>query len=66
MKRRRRSMMRCRIWLTKRTRRCKQTLVENRVVLDKLAAMLMEKETVDAEERQELLATNDVKMASIA
>jgi cell division protease FtsH len=47
-------------------RRCKQTLVENRVVLDKLAAMLMEKETVDAEELQELLATNDVKMASIA
>ncbi len=47
-------------------RRCKQTLVENRVVLDKLAAMLMEQETVDAEELQELLATNEVKMASIA
>jgi cell division protease FtsH len=47
-------------------RRCKQTLVENRVVLDKLAAMLMEQETVDAEELQNLLATNDVKMASIA
>jgi ATP-dependent Zn protease len=47
-------------------RRCKQTLVENRVVLDKLAAILMEKETVDAEELQELLARNDVKMASIA
>jgi cell division protease FtsH len=47
-------------------RRCKQTLVENRNVLDKLAAMLMEQETVDAEELQELLATNDVKMASIA
>jgi cell division protease FtsH len=47
-------------------RRCKQTLVENRVVLDKLAAMLMEQETVDAEELQNLLATNEVKMASIA
>ncbi len=47
-------------------RRCKQTLVENRNVLDKLAAMLMEQETVDAEELQNLLATNDVKMASIA
>jgi cell division protease FtsH len=47
-------------------RRCKQTLVENRNVLDKLAAMLMERETVDAEELQELLATNNVKMASIA
>jgi cell division protease FtsH len=47
-------------------RRCKQTLVENRNVLDKLAQRLMEQETVDAEELQELLATNDVKMASIA
>jgi cell division protease FtsH len=47
-------------------RRCKQVLVENRTVLDKLAGMLMEKETVDAEELQELLASNDVKMASIA
>ena len=47
-------------------RRCKQTLVENRVVLDKLAEMLVERETVDSEELQELLATNDVKMAGIA
>jgi cell division protease FtsH len=47
-------------------RRCKQVLVENKAVLDKLAAMLIEKETVDAEELQELLATNEVKMASIA
>jgi len=28
--------------------------------------MLIEKETVDAEELQELLANNDVKMAAIA
>jgi cell division protease FtsH len=47
-------------------RRCKQVLTENRNVLDKLAAMLMERETVDSEELQELLATNDVKMAGIA
>jgi cell division protease FtsH len=47
-------------------RRCKQTLVENRAVLDKLANMLMEKETVDAEELQDLLANSTVKMASIA
>lgn len=47
-------------------RRAKQVLTENRHVLDKLAAMLVEKETVDAEELQNLLATNDVKMATIA
>ncbi|OUC13714.1 MAG: cell division protein FtsH [Alkalinema sp. CACIAM 70d] len=47
-------------------RRCKQVLTENRHVLDKLAQMLVEKETVDAEELQELLATNDVKMATFA
>jgi cell division protease FtsH len=47
-------------------RRCKQTLVENRLVLDKLAEMLVERETVDSEELQELLATNEVKMAGIA
>jgi cell division protease FtsH len=47
-------------------RRCKNVLVENRSVLDKLAAMLMEKETVDSEELQELLATSEVKMAGVA
>ncbi len=47
-------------------RRCKQVLTENRNVLDKLATMLMEQETVDSEELQDLLATNDVKMAGIA
>jgi cell division protease FtsH len=47
-------------------RRAKAVLVSNRPVLDKLANMLVEKETVDAEELQELLATNDVKMAAIA
>jgi cell division protease FtsH len=47
-------------------RRAKAVLVGNRVVLDKLAAMLVEKETVDAEELQELLSANDVKVAAIA
>jgi len=46
--------------------RCKHVLVENRHILDKLADMLVDKETVDSEELQNLLATNDVKMASIA
>ena len=46
--------------------RCKSVLVENRHILDKLADMLVDKETVDSEELQQLLATNDVKMASIA
>lgn len=45
--------------------RAKRVLTENRHVLDKLADMLVEKETVDAEELQYVLATNDVKMASI-
>jgi cell division protease FtsH len=46
--------------------RAKSVLVENRQVLDQLAQMLIEKETVDAEELQELLMNNDVKMAAIA
>jgi cell division protease FtsH len=47
-------------------RRAKAVLTENRAILDRLASMLIEKETVDAEELQELLATSDVKMAPIA
>jgi cell division protease FtsH len=46
--------------------RAKIVLVENRKVLDNIAAMLMEKETVDAEELQQILMSNDVKMAAIA
>lgn len=46
--------------------RAKQVLIENRPVLDQLAKMLVERETVDAEELQELLSTSDVKMAAIA
>ncbi|NDJ17095.1 ATP-dependent zinc metalloprotease FtsH3 [Myxacorys almedinensis] len=47
-------------------RRAKAVLTDNRHVLDQLAAMLIEKETVDAEELQDLLANSDVKMAAIA
>jgi cell division protease FtsH len=47
-------------------RRAKHVLVENRNVLDQLAELLVEKETVDSEELQDLLAHNDVKMAAIA
>ncbi len=47
-------------------RRCKSVLMQNRKVLDQLAEMLMEKETVDAEELQALLANNEVQMAAIA
>lgn len=47
-------------------RRSKTVLLENRSVLDALAKMLIERETVDAEELQDLLANSDVKMASIA
>ena len=46
--------------------RAKQVLVENRHVLNQLADMLIDKETVDAEELQDLLANSDVKMAAIA
>ena len=46
-------------------RRAKEVLVGNRHVLDKLAEILVEKETVDSDELQELLATNDVKMAAL-
>ncbi|MEM1280742.1 MAG: ATP-dependent zinc metalloprotease FtsH3 [Cyanobacteria bacterium P01_H01_bin.152] len=45
--------------------RAKQVLVENRGILDKLADMLVEKETVDSEELQDLLATNSVQMAPL-
>jgi cell division protease FtsH len=47
-------------------RRAKEVLVNNRTILDQLAQMLVEKETVDAEELQNILAHNDVKMAALA
>ncbi|NJL22575.1 MAG: ATP-dependent metallopeptidase FtsH/Yme1/Tma family protein [Leptolyngbyaceae cyanobacterium SM1_3_5] len=47
-------------------RRAKSVLTENKSVLDQLADMLIDRETVDAEELQDLLASNDVKIAAIA
>ncbi|KAF3889764.1 MULTISPECIES: ATP-dependent zinc metalloprotease FtsH3 [Nostocales] len=47
-------------------RRAKEVLENNRHILDKLAEMLVEKETVDAEELQDVLASNDVKTATFA
>ncbi len=46
--------------------RAKKVLVENRHILNRLAEMLIEKETVEADELQDVLANNDVKMASLA
>ena len=46
--------------------RAKKVLQENRHILDRLAAMLIEKETVEADELQDVLSNNDVKMASLA
>ncbi|MEH1836262.1 MAG: ATP-dependent zinc metalloprotease FtsH3 [Nostoc sp.] len=46
--------------------RAKEVLVGNRHILDQLAQMLVDKETVDAEELQEILSNNDVKTAAFA
>ena len=45
-------------------RRATEVLTSNRPVLDELAEMLVERETVDAEELQELLIQRDVRVAS--
>ena len=45
-------------------RRATQVLNSNRSVLDELAELLVEKETVDAEQLQELLIERDVQVAS--
>jgi cell division protease FtsH len=45
-------------------RRAIDVLTANRPVLDELADMLVEKETVDAEELQELLIERDVRVAA--
>ncbi|MEM7773260.1 MAG: ATP-dependent zinc metalloprotease FtsH3 [Cyanobacteria bacterium P01_E01_bin.6] len=47
-------------------RRAKDVLLANKAVLDQLADMLVEKETVDSEELQYMLEQNDVKVAAIA
>ncbi|MBW4510196.1 MAG: ATP-dependent zinc metalloprotease FtsH3 [Scytonematopsis contorta HA4267-MV1] len=46
--------------------RAKKVLEENKHILDQLADMLVEKETVDAEELQEVLARNDVRTAAFS
>jgi cell division protease FtsH len=46
--------------------RAKEVLLNNRHILDQIAQMLVDKETVDAEELQEILANNDVKTAAFA
>jgi cell division protease FtsH len=46
--------------------RAKDVLVNNRGILDQIAQMLIEKETVDADELQEILANNDVRTAAFA
>ncbi|MBW4572182.1 ATP-dependent metallopeptidase FtsH/Yme1/Tma family protein [Hassallia byssoidea VB512170] len=46
--------------------RAKDVLVSNRHILDLIAQMLVDKETVDADELQEILANNDVKTAAFA
>jgi cell division protease FtsH len=47
-------------------KRAKQVLVENRHILDEVANMLIDQETVDSEELQNILNSNEVKMAAIA
>ncbi len=47
-------------------RRAKEVLVNNRHVLDRLAEMLVEKETVEADELQKVLAESDIQMAALA
>ena len=44
-------------------KRATKVLIDNRPVLDELAELLVEQETVDAEELQELLITRDVRVA---
>jgi len=46
--------------------RAKEVLVRNRHILDEIAQMLVDKETVDAEELQEILLSNDVTTAAFA
>lgn len=47
-------------------RRAKEVLVNNRAVLDEIAQKLIQQETIDADELQEILNHNPVKMAAIA
>jgi cell division protease FtsH len=42
----------------------KQLLLDNRAVLDKIATALIERETVDSEELQEILNSSELKLAA--
>jgi cell division protease FtsH len=46
-------------------RRAREVLVSNQHILDTIAQKLIDKETVDAEELQEILDSNEVKMAAM-
>jgi cell division protease FtsH len=45
--------------------RAKQVLTQNRHILDTIAQLLIERETVDAEELQEIINTSDVSLVGI-
>ena len=45
-------------------RRAKDVLTKNRLILDELAQMLVDQETVDADELQNLLVDRDVRAAA--
>ncbi len=45
--------------------RAKQLLVQNRAILDRIAELLIERETVDAEELQEIINSSDVQLAGV-
>ena len=47
-------------------KRAKKALNDNRQVLEELTAMLMETETVDSQEFQDLLIRHEVKVAEYA
>jgi membrane protease FtsH catalytic subunit (EC 3.4.24.-) len=43
--------------------RAKQILSDNRHILDRIAQLLIERETIDAEELQEIIDSNEVRLA---
>lgn len=45
--------------------RAKNLLVHNRSILDRIAQMLIERETVDAEELEEIIRSSKVELAGI-
>ena len=47
-------------------RRAKDVLMNNRLVLDEIAEKLIDQETIDADELQDILSHSNVKMAAIA